>query len=468
VRKAKIVVTLGPASNTHERIAQLVAAGMDVARLNFSHGSHQSHAELFKIVRACAAEARRPVAVLADLCGPKLRLGRVRDGAVSLERGQTIDIVTGEDELVGDAARVATSYQRLPQDVKPGDRLLVDDGRLELRVVECDTRRVRCEVVVGGTLRDRKGLNLPGVALSVPALTDKDRDDLRFARELGADYFALSFVRSAADVLEAKALAGEIPVIAKIEKPEAVENFGPILDAADGVMVARGDLGVEAGAEKVPLIQKWLIRETNRRGKLVITATQMLESMVTSASPTRAEVSDVANAVLDGTDAVMLSGETAAGAYPVEALAKMDSIICEIESSELFASLSGPEKLTQTDFSTAIASAAVRAECSVDLRAIAVFTETGHSAAIISEFRPRAAIVALSRHAHVLNRLALHWGVQPVHSDWVEEIDVAAHAEAVLLEHALVAPGDRIAITYGLSDGALSRTDNLRLLTVRG
>ena len=468
MRKAKIVATLGPSSRTRERITQLIAAGLDMARLNFSHGTHEEHAEVYKLVRECAAAAKKPVAVLADLSGPKLRLGKVEGGAVQLVPGAEIEVVVGERGMVGDARRVCTTYEQLPQDVKPGDMLLIDDGRLQLQVKETGDRSVRCEVVVGGKLKDRKGLNLPGVDLSVPALTDKDRDDLRFARGLGVDYFALSFVRRASDVADAKALAGDVPVIAKIEKPEAVADIGPILDVADGIMVARGDLGVEAGAEKVPLIQKWLIRETNKRGKAVITATQMLESMMSNPSPTRAEVSDVANAVLDGTDAVMLSGETAAGEYPIEAISKMASIICEIEGSELYATLRAPEHLADQDFSTAIASAAVRAECDACLKAIAVYTETGHSAMVVSEFRPRAVIVALSRHDQVLNRLALHWGVLPLHIDWAEGTDLVKRAERLLLEHRLVEPGDNIAVTYGGTEDGLARTDTLKLSFVSG
>jgi len=470
VRKAKIVATLGPASHTAERIGQLVAAGLDVARLNFSHGSHDDHALLFKLVREAAAAAGRHVAVLADLCGPKLRLGLVREGGVTLERGQRIEIAVGaEAGFVGDATRVSCSYEPLARDLRPGDRLLIDDGRLELHALECRRDAVVCEVVVGGLLTSKKGLNLPGAKLSTPALTDKDLDDLRFAAELGVEYFALSFVRCAADVTLAKAAAGDIPVIAKIEKPEAMADIEAILDVADGIMVARGDLGVEAGQEKVPLLQKKLIAATNGRGKAVITATQMLESMTHCPTPTRAEVSDVANAILDGTDAVMLSGETAAGDYPVEALRQMDAIIREIESSELYAALAPPKLKTAASFSTAIADAAVRAANNMALTAIAVYSETGHSATVISEFRPVAAIVALSRHEHVLNRLALHWGVLPLHSAWVDTVDgLVAQAEQLLLQRGLAQAGDNVAITFGLERGSFARTDSLKLWTVGG
>ncbi|MBN2357900.1 MAG: pyruvate kinase [Deltaproteobacteria bacterium] len=470
MRKAKIVATLGPASSSADRIGQLVAAGLDVARLNFSHGTHDDHAALFQRVRAAAAEAGRHVAVLADLCGPKLRLGQVREGGVTLERGHRLEIAVGADPgFVGDAQRVGCSYEPLSRDLRPGDRLLVDDGRIELRAIEPRPDALVCEVVVGGQLTSKKGLNLPGARLSAPALTAKDLDDLRFAAALGVDYFALSFVRRAADVAQAKAAAGDIPVIAKIEKPEALVDLDAILDVADGIMVARGDLGVEAGQEKVPLLQKRLIVATNRRGKAVITATQMLESMTHSPTPTRAEVSDVANAILDGTDAVMLSGETAAGDYPVEALRQMDAIIREVESSELYASLAPPQLETEASFSTAVADAAVRAASDMELAAIAVYSETGHSASVVSEFRPRAAIVALSRHPRVLNRLALHWGVLPLQSAWVDSVDgLVAQAEQLLLQRQLVRPGQNIAITFGMERGSFSRTDTLKLRSVGG
>jgi pyruvate kinase len=468
MRRAKIVATLGPASRSPTVLGRLIRAGLDVARLNFSHGTHADHEATYRAVREAATAAGRPVAILADLCGPKLRLGKVEGGAVLLEKGATIEIVCGQGEgFVGTAARVGTSYDELARDVRPGSRLLVDDGRIVLRVQEAVGDVVSCLVEVNGVLKDRKGLNLPGVKLSVPSLTPKDRDDLRFASALGVDYFALSFVRCADDVRAAKLLAGDVPLIAKIEKPEALACLEEIVDAADGVMVARGDLGVEAGFEKVPLLQKKIIRITNRRGKAVITATQMLESMIQNPAPTRAEVSDVANAVLDGTDAVMLSGETAVGAYPVEAVEQMDSIIREVESSELYASLPPPDGILHPTFSTAVADAAVRAAHDLALKAIAVYTETGHSAAVVSEYRPRAAIVALSRHERILNRLALHWGVQPVASEWVGTVEALIdQAERTLVQRGLVTAGDAVAITYGMERGSFARTNTLKLWTV--
>ncbi len=468
MRKAKIVATLGPATSSSEVLERLVKAGLDVARLNFSHGNHEQHRATYEKVRAAAEKAGRPVAILADLCGPKLRLGKIEGGAALLEKGSSVEILCGQSaDFEGNSKRVSTTYEELSRDVKPGDRLLIDDGRIVLRVVNAVGDAVSCEVEVNGVLKNNKGLNIPGVALSVPSLTDKDREDIRFAAGLGVDYFALSFVRCADDVRAAQLLAGDIPVIAKIEKPEAFTCLDEILDVADGVMVARGDLGVEAGFEKVPLLQKRLIRETNRRGKAVITATQMLESMISEPSPTRAEVSDVANAVLDGTDALMLSGETAVGAYPIEVIEKMASIIEEIEGSELYAALPPPAELLNPTFSTAIADSAVRAAKDIDLKAIAVYTETGHSAAVVSEYRPCAAIVALSQHAQVLNRLALHWGVLPLQSQWVETTDALVdQAEKALVKHGLASTGDQIAITYGMERGSFASTNTLKLWTV--
>ncbi|MEM6955953.1 MAG: pyruvate kinase, partial [Myxococcota bacterium] len=331
MRRTKIVCTLGPAVTTPEVIDALIEAGMDCARLNFSHGDHEQHRKNAEMVRSAAARARRPIAILGDLCGPKMRVGRFSDGPVHLEDGQTFAFTT--DEVDGTKGGCSVSYKALPEDVEVGNEILLDDGLLRMRVDAVEGNTVRTTVINGGPLSDRKGLNLPGTNLSTPALTEKDRADLRFAvDELKVDYLALSFVRSAEDIADAKALAGDTPIIAKIEKPEAVENLDAILDASDGAMVARGDLGVEMGSEKVPLIQKRIIRETNARGKIVITATQMLDSMIRNPRPTRAEAADVANAVMDGTDAVMLSGETAAGRYPKEAVAMMAAIIDDVES----------------------------------------------------------------------------------------------------------------------------------------
>src|SRR5271167_2960170 len=335
-RHSKIVCTIGPATRTPRMIRKLLQAGMDVARLNFSHGSHESHAETIAMLRAAAAEFHRPLAILGDLQGPKIRTGSLAGGGtVMLRTGQTFTITTAR--ILGDSTRVSTTFTQLPREVKKADRILLSDGLIELRVEKVQRREVICRVVNGGTLGENKGINLPGVKLKVPALTSKDREDLRFALKHGVDYIAVSFVRRPEDVTLAKSLirrAGkDTPVIAKLEKPEAIENLEAILQVSDAVMVARGDLGVEMNPERVPVVQKNIIARARECRRPVITATQMLESMTENPRPTRAEASDVANAIFDGSDAVMLSAETASGAYPIEAVAMMARIIEEAEGS---------------------------------------------------------------------------------------------------------------------------------------
>ncbi|MCP4897047.1 MAG: pyruvate kinase [bacterium] len=469
MQRVKIVATLGPASDSPEVIRQLMTAGMDVVRLNFSHGEHELHRRVYETVREEARKLGLPIAILADLQGPKIRVGRMCDGALQLESGAELAL-TSEDVL-GVPGRVSTSYSSLPDDVRVGDPILLDDGKLRLTVLGVKGREVQCRVEVGGRLSDRKGINLPGSPLSTPALTEKDRTDIAFARELGVDFLALSFVRSPQDVVEAKQLAGDIPVIAKIEKPEAVDAHEAIADAADGLMVARGDLGVEVGAEKVPLIQKHLIRDASRRGEPVIVATQMLESMINSPVPTRAEVSDVANAVLDGCDAVMLSGETAVGAYPVEAVRHMSAVIEEIESSELFQLRPAPKRINEGTFSNAIAAASVNVTQDLELRALVVFTQSGRTAKLVSSYRPMTQLIALSRHDQVLRRLNLCWGVRPVKvQGWITDLyDGIEEVEDLLLEGGLVDRGDDVAVTFGMRDlSDAGRTSILKLWKIRG
>lgn len=468
MQRVKIVATLGPSSSSAVMISKLICAGADVFRLNFSHGTHAEHRSAFAAIHSEAARAGVHVAILADLCGPKIRAGEMEGDGVEIVDGDEIVITT--EQTMGTRERFSTSYESLPGDVATGHRILLDDGLLELEVLETGQTEIRCRVVVGGVLKSRKGMNIPGTPLSTPALTEKDREDLVFARELGVDYFALSFVREPADVTEAKEMAGDIPVIAKIEKPEAIASLDEIIDTADGVMVARGDLGVEAGAEKVPLLQKLIIAQAARRGKPVIVATQMLDSMIHNPRPTRAEVSDVANAVLDGTDAVMLSGETASGKYPEEAVKEMAKVLEEVENSDLFEHLPNPVGVEEYSFSNAIAGAAVSAAQDLDLKAMAVYSETGHSAALVSAFRPMAAIVGLSRHGRVLRRLALRWGVIPIRAEWVEGVQgVVDQAEKILIDRGLVEVGDDMAITFGMQDmSGPGRTDVLKLWRVRG
>jgi pyruvate kinase len=468
MRRAKIVCTLGPSSNTPERIGELIDAGLDVVRLNFSHGSHADHAAMLAIVRAEAERRGRAVAVLLDLQGPKIRVGRFADPAgIELVPGAKFTITT-DKSVIGDLHRVSTTYAGLPRDVRVGDHILLDDGYLTLAATEVGDREVHTVVVAGGTLKNNKGINLPGVAVSAPALSDKDKTDIEFGLRMGVDYVALSFVRREEDVLEAKRLLTvdgvSIPVIAKIEKPQAVDRLAEIIAAADGCMVARGDLGVEMGPEKVPLIQKQIIDETNAAGKLVITATQMLESMIVGPRPTRAEASDVANAVLDGTDALMLSGETASGKYPVEAVRTMARIIGEIEQSAYYRQNIEPPQLDLAVSANAVAHAAVVAARKMRAKHIAVVSDSGGAARLLSEYRPEAGIIALTTSDVQFRRLALVWGVTPVLiGPSVTTEELIDQVEHVLVARGLARAGEQVVITMGVPIGAGLSTNSLKI-----
>jgi pyruvate kinase len=465
--RAKIVCTLGPASSTPERVGELIDAGMSVARLNFSHGSHDDHAKMLHVVRAEADRRGKAIAVLLDLQGPKIRVCKFSTGQVELRAGAEFTITT-DASVVGDDRRVATTYAALPRDVKAGDQILLDDGYLTLTVMDVGDREVKTVVVNGGVLKNNKGINLPGVEVSAPALSDKDRLDIGFALRHGVDYVALSFVRRPEDVIEAKRLLTvdqvSIPVIAKIEKPQALERLGEIIDVSDGVMVARGDLGVELGPEKVPLWQKRIIEETNRRGKIVITATQMLESMITQARPTRAEASDVANAVLDSTDALMLSGETASGAHPIEAVRTMARIVDEIEKSAYYRANSIVPEIQLAVSANAIAHAAVTASRAMKLKTIVVVTESGGAARLVSEYRPDANVICLTTNEVTYRRLALFWGVTPVligPSATTEEL--VDRVEATLIERNLALPGESVLVTMAVPVGSGVQTNVLKV-----
>ena len=467
-RRAKIICTLGPASRAPERIGQLIDEGMDVARLNFSHGDHALHAETLAGVRALSEQRGRPVAALQDLQGPKIRVGRFKGGAVELEVGADFTLTT--EEILGDETRASTMYESLPGDVRPGDMILLDDGLLQLEVAAVEEREVHTRVVIGGRLSNNKGMNLPGVRLSAPALTEKDKEDLAFGLSIGVDFIALSFVRSPEDVLEARRLAvtdggRRVPLIAKIERPEAVERLEEIVDVADGIMVARGDLGVELGAEKVPLVQKRCIDATNARGKPVIVATQMLESMTTNPRPTRAEASDVANAILDGTDAVMLSAETASGRYPLLAVRTMAQIIREIEASARFRELVVRTPALDLQVSTAAtAHAAMIAAQQMRVPVIAVVSDSGGAARLLSEYRPEARIVAFTSDPAVQRQLAAYWGVSPERapSAWTTDSMIAAVATS-LKQHGYARAGDLAVITLAAPVGSGENTNLLKI-----
>ncbi len=469
-RHSKIVCTIGPASRSPRMIDRLLSAGMDVARLNFSHGTHEEHAKSISMLRAAAIEHEKPIAILADLQGPKIRTGPLAGGGpVLLRAGQRFVITTAR--VLGDSTRVNTVFTPLPKEVHRGNRILLSDGLIELRVEQVRDNQVICEVVNGGSLGEHKGINLPGVKLHVPALTPKDRGDLVFALKHGADYIAVSFVRRPEDVLLAKQLirrAGkDTPVIAKLEKPEAIENLDAILQAADGVMVARGDLGVEMKPERVPVVQKTIIARAREFRRPVITATQMLESMTENPRPTRAEASDVANAIFDGSDAVMLSGETASGKYPVEAVSMMARIIEEAEAS--IREFPRPAPQEQLKVAETVAELVCHASRELHMKLIAVFTHSGFTARLVSRYRPLVPTVAFSPEAETRRRMALIWGVLPRKIQDVQKVDgLAKIAEKRLLEERLVRKGDVIGIVAGTPMGIRGTTNFMKFHIIGG
>ncbi len=471
-RRAKIICTLGPASSERGRISGLIDAGMDVARLNCSHGDHESLARLIDEVRACAARADRVVAILLDLQGPKIRIDRVPGGSVDLEPGAPFTLTTLPG--ISETARVSVSYPEFARDVRQGERLLLDDGQLQLDVETVAGTEVHCRVVIGGLLKDRKGINVPGVVLSVPALSAKDCRDIAFGVAQGVDWIAMSFVQRPEDLdalrAEIRAHGGDIPVMAKIEKPQAVAALEAILARTDAVMVARGDLGVEVPPEEVPTIQKRIITACNQRGIPVVTATQMLESMIHNPRPTRAEASDVANAVLDGTDAVMLSGETASGAWPIEAASTMRRIV---EITERDApprwDLQRRTHGEHYDSATAIGYSACHAADLTDAAAIVCLTQSGSTARLIARFRPRVQILALTANLRACRQLALVWGVRPLPcAEFDDNLDTTVSA---LLEtlggRAGLPAGAQVVLTTGLPFNARRSTNTLRIESLR-
>ena len=462
MRRAKIVCTLGP--STDERCRALVEAGMDVARLNFSHGSHAEHGRRFHEVKKAAEAAGRNLAVLADLQGPKIRLGRFADGPVEWATGDRVRITV--EDVEGTHDRVSTTYKELAQDVRPGDRLLVDDGNVALVAVEIENETdVVCDVTEGGIVSNNKGLSLPGVAVSVPAMSDKDAEDLEFALRLGVDYIALSFVRSADDVKLVHRVMDEVgvrrPVIAKIEKPEAVERLDEIILAFDGIMVARGDLGVEMPLEQVPVVQKRAIQMARDYAKPVIVATQMLESMITHSRPTRAEASDVANAVIDGADAVMLSGETSVGKFPVQAVATMDRIISSVEASGTH--VSGLKHVPRTP-GGAIAKAAKDIGDAMDAVALVAFTQTGDTARRLSRLQPQQRLLVFTPVEHVQRQMALLWGAES-HYVWMVKTtdDMVRQVDSALLNRGVCHPHDLVVVVAGTPPGTPGATNTIRV-----
>jgi pyruvate kinase len=464
-RRAKIVCTLGPASSSLEQITALIRAGLDVARLNLSHGSHDDHLQAYQRVRAGSDATGRSVGVLADLQGPKIRLGTFPGGPAWLNVGDEFTITTQTD-VPGSAREAATTYQGLADDCRTGDRILIDDGNVQLDVTGVTENRVRTRVVVGGKISDHKGINLPGVAVSAPALTDKDEADLRWALALGVDVVALSFVRSPDDAALARKIMSEVgrqvPLIAKIEKPEAVGVLPEIVDAFDGIMVARGDLGVELPLEQVPAVQKRAISLARERARPVIVATQMLESMISAPRPTRAEVSDVAGAVVEGADAVMLSAETSVGAYPVETVSTMARIIVAAEESSLRAESSLSRVPTTTG--GAIARAAAEVGAIVGAKALVAFTMTGETARRLARYRSPIPLLAFTTEPATRSQLALTWGVETFIVQTVRHTDDMVHeVDAALVNLGRCAIGDKIVIVAGSPPGSPGRTNALRV-----
>lgn len=470
MRRAKILCTLGPASHSSEGIASLIAAGMDAARLNFSHGSHDAHAQTYDKIRAESKKAERAIAILADLQGPKIRVGAIPDPGFELSIGGEL-VLTVDPNAEQEPGRVSVDYPTLAKEANVGDPILMDDGALEMRITAIEGDEIVCQIVTGGVLKARKGVNLPATELSLPSLTEKDKIDLRYALKLGVDLVALSFVRTVADLEVAKGImrevGREVPLIAKIEKPEAVTNLSDILDACSGLMVARGDLGVEMGPEQVPIVQKRAIEMSNERGKLVITATQMLDSMIRNPRPTRAEASDVANAIFDGSDVLMLSGETATGDFPAQSVATMDRIIRAAEEAPRFWS-TPPDDMDLGHSANAIAHACVASTRSLkDTRAIVVYTGSGGTARLISDYRPSVPIYAFTNEQWTYNSLALYWGVVPIFFEFQGGDDsIFAELDKALLDRKIASKGDRVAITMGWPLGAAKSANMLKIQRV--
>jgi pyruvate kinase len=454
LRRTKIVATIGPASSSPEMLRQLIRAGMNVARLNFSHGSHDDHAATIAKLREASAELDTPVTILQDLQGPKIRVGKLPGGALDLVPGAMIALVPMED-FTGQAGSVPIDYPHLAEEATPGLQVLLDDGLLELRVEQVIGRAVQCTVVGGGTLKNHKGVNFPYLDLRLPSMTEKDRKDLEFGLSQGVDWISLSFVRRAADVHELRSLlvarGADTPIMAKIEKPQAIQNLQEIVDAVDGIMVARGDLGVEMSPEKVPMLQKKIIELCNRRGIPAVTATQMLDSMIREPRPTRAEASDVANAIIDGTDAIMLSGESAIGAYPVGAVDMMVRIAREVEGRVPFPTYPPPA----VNDALAVSEAANTLVKALKPRCVIVHTTTGHTARLLAAERAEVRVVALTTDPHAYHRLNLFWGIQPLLTKEMPETfdGLVELANRTARERGFAAPGDKIIVVGGVPSG---------------
>ncbi|WMT39548.1 pyruvate kinase [Paenibacillus sp. D2_2] len=472
MRKTKIVCTIGPSSESLENTKKLIMAGMNVARLNFSHGDFEEHGNRIKTIRQASKELGKTIAILLDTKGPEIRTGKLLEEPIELVQDEFITLTT--EEILGDKNRISITYKELPGDVKVGSTILIDDGLIGLTVEEVQGTEIKCRIVNGGTIKSKKGVNVPGVNISLPGITEKDANDIKFGVEQGIDFIAASFVRKANDVLEIRKLlesmnATHIQIISKIENQQGVDNLDEILEVSDGLMVARGDLGVEIPAEDVPLVQKLMIEKCNRVGKPVITATQMLDSMQRNPRPTRAEASDVANAILDGTDAIMLSGETAAGKYPVESVQTMSRIAEKAESALDYHGILVKQRIAQeTTVTEAISQAVTTSALELNAKAIITSTETGYTARMVSKYRPQAPIVAVTTQDQTLRRLALNWGVIPVKGHVATSTDeMFDNAMKGGLESGVVAEGDLVVITAGIPLGSSGSTNLIKVGQVR-
>ena len=461
-KRTKIIATIGPASSSSAIISKLIHAGMDAARLNFSHGERQDHIRRIQLIRLAAAKAGKQIAIIQDLKGPKLRVGVMQNNGVTLKRGNKVALTT--KKITSTNEIISITYPRLVQDLKIGDTVLLDDGRLALRVVGKTAAGLACKVIRGGVLRSNKGVNLPGAHLTLPSLSVKDKEDLVFGVNQGIDYVALSFVRTADDILHARryirSLNADIPIITKIEKPEAINNLDAIIRSSDVIMVARGDLGVEMPPEQVPLLQKRIIRGCNEAEIPVITATQMLESMIESPQPTRAEASDVANAILDGSDCVMLSGETAVGKYPVQSVAFMAKIAAQTDTSLPIR----PPDINIYGTGESMAHAACRAAAELQAKAIVTFTQTGSTALLVSKHKPMVDIIAATPLVRVARKVSLYWGVTPVILNTKKTTDdMIAAVENAMLTQKLIRTGDMIVLTAGVPIGVAGATNMIKI-----
>lgn len=468
MRKTKIICTLGPASNNEKTMRELILAGMDVARFNFSHGSHEQHKETFMILKRLREELDRPIAALLDTKGPEIRVGLIENGKIELEKGQSLILTT--EECVGTAEKIGISYKGLPLDIKDGGKILIDDGLIELKIISHNSVEIKTEVINGGIVSDRKGINVPGVRLSMPYLSEQDKADILFGAETGFDFIAASFTRSGDDIEAIKALLDnsskpDMRIIAKIENSEGVLNIDDILRVADGVMVARGDMGVEIAYEEIPVLQKMLIHKCYNAGKQVITATQMLDSMIKNPRPTRAETTDVANAIYDGTSAIMLSGETAAGLYPVETLKTMANIATRAEQDIDYAKRFRQRDMTELpNITNAISHATVTTALDLNAAAIVTVTKTGQTARMISKYRPKSPIIGCSTSETVVRQMNLSWGVTPLLCEEKYTNDeLFDHAVDTAQKAGLIKNSDLVVITAGIPLGIAGTTNILKV-----